>query len=147
MQTTNHDVIGANTQHTSVQQSMQLLDPSLEPSLDRKWIALLFKRFNNIYLSKWTDQFTNAQLLEAHMQEWSIGLYGLTPYQLKQGVAQCRTNSDWPPEISKFIAYATSEESLVHKSEAYRPWHALPSPKGDLALAIRALEQVKRILL
>jgi hypothetical protein len=114
--------------------------------MDRKWIALLFKCFSEIYLGKWSDKFPTPQLMEAHMRQWSLGLNGLTWLQINQGIDRCRVHAAWPPEISEFVAYAKEGESFIHQSNANKIWQALPSPKCDRAQAISAIQQIKQCL-
>jgi hypothetical protein len=113
--------------------------------LEMKWIALIFKRFNRIYLDKWTDKFLSVKSMEDHMEEWSIGIQNLTPAQIKQGIDRCRVKKIWPPGIAEFISCATEGE-ILHQGEAYRIWHALPSPKRDPDLAKRVFSEMRSCL-
>ena len=142
MHTINHHVIDANTQSISVQQSTQFS----ETSLNLKWAAIIFKSFDDIYLDKWTEKFTNTQRLEAHMRQWSLGISGLTPNQIKYGIDQCRVKNKWAPEISAFIAYAKSGESEIYQGEAYRRWLTPDEQRSDPAKVKSSLEKIRRCI-
>lgn len=114
--------------------------------MDRKWTALLFKKFSNIYLEKWSEKFSDVKLLEAHLDEWSIGLKGLTAKQVECGIDYCRIHTIWPPSISEFIIFAKGNKSPIHHGDAYKDWHALPKPLVNLVIAKTSIEHIRLLL-
>lgn len=111
-----------------------------------KLATMIFQHFSAIYVHKWTDQFSDAQMLKAVLREWTIGLRGLTQEQVMKGVDICRVYEAWPPSIADFIKHATDSKSIPLQSKAYQPWIALPGPKGDPDLAQDAIRQIKQCL-
>lgn len=90
----------------------------------------LFSKFEGIFGNVWTDKFRNERMLELALQEWGIGLYGLSGEQIKRGVDACRTNCKWPPSIAEFLDFSLDRGNWRHKSAAYKPAQlALPKPR------------------
>ncbi len=114
--------------------------------MDRKWTLLLFKRFSNIYLEKWNEKFSDVKLLEAHLDEWSIGLKGLTPEQVKCGIDHCRIHTIWPPSISEFILFAKGNKSPIHHGDAYKYMHALPQPLVNHVIGTLTFQEIRLLL-
>ena len=105
---------------------------------------MLFKHFLAIYLHKWTDQFVDEANLKAAMREWAIGLRGLTTQQINQALDLTRVNSNWPPAISEFVAYAMGPDLNEVNKDAYKLWVSRPYEKCDPDIARAEIESMRR---
>lgn len=77
-------------------------------------------------------------------REWSEGLAGFTPDQIKRGLAAW--DGDWPPSLPEFKkACLGADECWEHRGEAYRPFRrALPAPKAKAEVAAEHLAKMRR---
>ena len=62
------------------------------------WILAIFKKFQAIYLHKWTSAIEGIE--ETAMVEWSQALGGLTGDQVKNGLSNL--TDEWPPTAISF---------------------------------------------
>lgn len=109
----------------------------------------LFKRMEGIFGQKWADQFRTEQMVELAINEWGLGLYGLTGDQIANGIDRCRKECKWPPSIAEFVQFAkASDELWQHKGPAYRyVARALPKPKPDPVMVRQNLKAMRSVLL
>jgi len=107
--------------------------------LDRKWVVALFARFRAIYLQKWDDQFDCESTMEQAMDEWGVGLVGLSAEQIRHGIDAARTKSMWPPSIAEFVAYARSHDRPVF-------FVALPKPQASASVVRAELSAMRDVL-
>ena len=117
-------------------------------SLARAWVLALFNRFEGIFGIRWSEQFRTEQVLESAMQEWAIGLAGLSGEQIKRGLDKCRSDCKWPPTIAEFLDMALERGTWEHASPAYRVNRdllALPKPR-DVESAKAHLVAMKGLL-
>ena len=100
-------------------------------SLDKAWTSALFSRFEGIWGNAWTDKFRSERMMEIALEEWAIGLYGLSGEHIKRGLDAARAHCKWPPSIAEFLDLALDRGNWEHKSEAYKPAQlALPKPRN-----------------
>lgn len=117
------------------------------------WVKALFKRFESIYLQKWTDQFAGqteneiAKALRGAQEEWALGLAGLTGEQLGVGLAYCREALAWPPSIAEFRRACLGGRDDLHRGAAYSTFKRLPKPPVDRAVALKALADMRKGLM
>jgi len=107
------------------------------------WVKALFKRFESIFLQKWTDQFHSAAALRAAHEEWSAGLDGVTGDELAVGLDVCRKQMIWPPSIAEFRTSCLGAKGGVHGSAAYKDFVSLPKPVCDKAVGSAALRGMR----
>jgi hypothetical protein len=106
----------------------------------------LFKKFQALYGLRWDEQFRTTAVHDLAIDEWGLGLYGLTGEQIATGIDRCRTESEWPPSIAKFVRLAKSWE---HNGPAYKPTEKQakkPRSQRDKDVARAALAEIKKIL-
>lgn len=82
----------------------------------------IHKRFQARYLQKWTAAIEGIE--RTVVREWSHGLAGMTPEQIKRGLDEwC---GEWPPTLPEFIAacrgkkLGPNEFGLDYVPEVYR---------------------------
>lgn len=107
-------------------------------------MAALFARMRSIYLQKWDDQFDSAVMIERAMDEWAVGLAGLSAEQVKRGIDAARVGSKWPPSIAEFVEFAKGDVRLC--GAAYRLFVGLPKPKASPDVARSALIAMRSVL-
>lgn len=108
-------------------------------------MLVIFAKLNRVYLSRWSDQFSSPDVQEQYLQEWMVGLAGLSSDQIALALAKCRTDSDWPPSIAKFRKFALGD-NCKHIGPAYRVFRkALPRPVNR-ELGLSALAGIKAAL-
>ena len=73
---------------------------SNENGLSEVWVLALFKKFQAIYLTKWTSALEGIE--KTAMVEWSQALRGLTGDQIKNGLDSL--SEEWPPSAIGFRA-------------------------------------------
>ena len=106
---------------------------------------MIFAKLNKIYLSRWSDQFSTTAEQNSYMEEWGIGLAGLSGDQIALALEKCRAESDWPPSIAKFRKFALGD-SRHHVGDAYRIYQkALPKPRNK-AVAKSAIAGLRAAL-
>ena len=66
--------------------------------LSEIWVAALFKKFQVLYLHKWSSALEGIEDYAVH--EWSEALGGLTGDQIKNGLANL--DDEWPPSAISF---------------------------------------------
>lgn len=77
-----------------------------EPPIPREWAETLFARFTAIWPEKMADRLSTFPR-SAIVEEWRLGLVGLTAGEIKHGIDRARVECAWPPEIAEFRALAT----------------------------------------
>lgn len=75
--------------------------------LAEHWTAAIFKRMQARYGHKWVSAIDGIEL-EA-VKEWSEGLAGFTPEQIKRGLDGW--SEDWPPSLPEFQKECKGEKS------------------------------------
>lgn len=73
-------------------------------------------RFGRIWPGKWQDQAEQAGGMEALVEEWQLGLHGLSGEQIKRGIAHCRQHATWPPSIAEFRQACTDGSTLEQRA-------------------------------
>lgn len=116
--------------------------------LEQAWILALFKRMEAIYSQKWAAQFASESVLQAAMDEWALGLFGLTGRQIKRGIDCCRVGCTWPPSIAEFVRFARAvDECWQHRGPAYQLHvRALPKPKANAIVVRSNLSAMRKAL-
>lgn len=87
-------------------------------------------------------------MLEAAINEWAIGLAGLSGDNIKRGLDKCRTDCKWPPSIAEFLDLAMERGTWEHTSPAYRENEkvkALPRPR-NIEASRAHLERLRGVL-
>lgn len=107
-------------------------------------MAALFARFRAIYLQKWDDQFSSEAMMERAMEEWGVGLAGLSAEQIKRGIDAARVGSKWPPSIAEFVELAKGDVCLP--GAAYRMFVSLPKPKPSPDVGRAAFLAIRSVL-
>lgn len=84
------------------------------------WVLAIFKKFQAIYLHKWTSAIEGIE--ETAMIEWSQALGGLTGDQVKNGLSNL--TDEWPPSAISFRSLCEGKEingfGLDYVPECYR---------------------------
>lgn len=73
--------------------------------LDASPITHLFNRLEGAYPGRWKQSFPSEQSVKNWKSTWTEALVeeGITPLEVKIGLANCRRMYDWPPSITEFI--------------------------------------------
>jgi hypothetical protein len=69
-------------------------------------IDYLFERFKNMYMNKWTSQFSSPRDLSGWKEAWAEELseQGITFTEVKNGLDYCKKNhQEWPPTFPQFL--------------------------------------------
>ena len=90
-----------NADSESMSRSATTLSDTSRNAVPRKWIDALFQRFANIWPRDWADKCAHGNL-EGIVQEWSLGLAGLTGEVIGQAIDYCRRHMHWSPSIAEF---------------------------------------------
>lgn len=107
-------------QKKSVTRSMRSHEKtSNETGLPLNWIAALFKKFQVIYLHKWTSAIEGIE--DFAVTEWSQGLSGLTGEQIKLGIDSLK--EDWPPSVIAFRALCEGRQANGLGLDYTPPYH------------------------
>ncbi len=91
-----------------------------ETGIPLTWVAALFKRFQALYLHKWTSAIEGIEDLA--VTEWSQALSGITGEQIKTGLANL--DSDWPPTAIAFKALCEGKQTNGLGLDHTPPYHA-----------------------
>lgn len=88
--------------------SIQPLNEWLSPRKALNGLSLmdhLFNRLDGAYPGRWRSSFPGAQSVENWRNAWVEAFLedGITPPEVKVGIAACRKLYDWPPSINEFI--------------------------------------------
>jgi hypothetical protein len=66
--------------------------------LPKSWVSGIFRKFQARYTHKWVSAMDGIE--EIAVDEWAIGLAGLTSEQIADGLA--RWQEPWPPSLPEF---------------------------------------------
>ena len=81
---------------------------------------------------------------EMAVNEWSIGLSGLTGAQIKKGLTDWQ--EPWPPSLPEFRAACEGSSDWEHKSPAYvESYKALPRPLCKKEIADAQREKLRKL--
>jgi len=83
------------------------------------WVSALFKKFQAIYLHKWTSAIEGIEDLA--VTEWSQGLAGLSGEQIKLGIDNL--SEDWPPSVIAFRALCEGKQANGLGLDYKPPYH------------------------
>lgn len=95
--------------------------------MPKVWVAGLFKKFQARYGSKWISAIDGIE--EVAVAEWSEGLAGLSPEQIKRGLDSWQ--GVWPPSLPEFRAACEGRQvglnahGLNYVPEYLRPQQAV----------------------
>ena len=99
------------------------------------WIEKLFARFEAMYGKLFIDSWSCADAFSVKA-EWADGLKYYTGLQIAWALDQCRTTSDFPPTLPKFISLCRA---------APRPEVlALPEPQVSAEVAAERAKEIDR---
>jgi len=88
--------------------------------LPLSWIAALFKKFQAIYLHKWTSAIEGIE--DVATNEWSQALIGLSGEQIKIGLDNL--HEDWPPSAIAFRALCEGRQANGLGLDFAPPYHS-----------------------
>ena len=94
-------------------------ETSTKTGLPLTWIAALFKKFQVIYLHKWTSAIEGIEDLA--VTEWSQGLAGLSGEQIKLGIDSL--SDGWPPPVIAFRALCEGKQANGLGLDYKPPYH------------------------
>jgi len=92
---------------------------SNKTGLPLNWVSALFKKFQVIYLHKWTSALEGIE--DTAVNEWSQGLSGLLGEQIKLGIDNL--DSDWPPSLIAFRALCEGKQANGLGLDYKPPYH------------------------
>lgn len=71
------------------------------------WVERIFDRLYTIYGERWIDFHGNPKRKDLSLSQWSTGLSGLTPEEIKKALSMCETfpHADIPTVV-EFYHYA-----------------------------------------
>jgi hypothetical protein len=95
-------------------------ETSNKTGLPISWVSALFKKFQAIYLHKWTSAIEGIEDLA--VVEWSQGLSGLSGEQIKLGIANL--SEDWPPSVIAFRALCEGKRANGLGLDYAPPYHS-----------------------
>ncbi len=98
---------------------------SPENTINEKWVAALFKKFQARYGHKWTSAIEGIEQIA--VQEWTQGLADLDAEDIRRGMATW--NGDWPPSLPEFQKACQSDL----EPESNEEWRALGESRGIYA--------------
>ena len=84
------------------------------------WVAALFKKFQAIYLHKWTSAIEGIE--DTAISEWSQALAGITGEQIKVGLDNL--SEDWPPSAIAFKALCEGKQANGLGLDHAPPYHS-----------------------
>lgn len=131
--------------------------PGSEPPdrLPDRWVMQLFARFAAIWPHHW-PRIVESCGYDALVREWGEALAGLTPQEIRQGIAHCRARHTWTPTPAEFLAAARGDGEETEEQAAFRalaercqgPALALPArPWSERkAVGLAYLAQIKASL-
>lgn len=90
-----------------------------QPRLPAPWIETLFARFSAIWPEKMADRLSTFDR-SAIVEEWRLGLAGLSGAEIRNGIDRARRECTWPPEIAEFRALATDHANAEQRAFATR---------------------------
>ena len=95
-------------------------------------------------MNKWVSGIHGVE--SEAIEQWSIGLSGLTGENIKLGLERCR-DLEWPPSIKEFRSLCIPEK-YAHRqnASAYEVFKQLPKPETDKDKAKVAILEAKKAL-
>ena len=90
---------------------------STEANLSDLVVLNIFKKFQSIYLNKWTSALNGIE--EIAMNEWGQALAGLMPEHIERGLSNLPIS--WPPTVFEFkeLCVGGQEEKRLDASHKY----------------------------
>lgn len=85
---------------------------------------LLYARFASMYGDKFVKNYHDKDFIQIWWDDWSEGLAGIDPSNIKEALSNCRLNLEWPPSLAEF-------RKLCEKAAGY------PSFEQSFAAALR----------
>ena len=110
------------------------------PSLERKWVAAIFKRFGAEYGHIWTSQLPTQAIADQKLEAWARRLADLTPDEIKTGLSKLPGK---PPSAPEFRALCVVDRPLNQSHKRFEK--ALPAPRNPV-LAEEHLEKIREML-
>lgn len=108
---------------------------SVHPTLGISLMDHLYNRLDGAYPRRWREQFPTEQAIANWRESWAetFDAEGLTPAEVKAGLAECRTRYDWPPSVAEFVkacrpainvdaALCEAVEQLRQRNEGRDQW-------------------------
>lgn len=89
------------------------------------WVSGIFKKFQARYGHKWVSALEWIE--EIAVQEWSIGLAGLSNDDIKRGLDSWAEN--WPPSLPEFRAACLGKSKLNEFGLDYVPEYHRPEAR------------------
>jgi len=84
--------------------------------LPTDWVERIFERLECTYKSKWTCLVGDERRKNIYLNQWSTGLAGLTPQEIKRALAMCECSyHDLPPTVVEFYHMAKGLKVLKRK--------------------------------
>ena len=84
------------------------------------WVKILYTRFDAIYSHKFKKDNHDEIFLHGWWEQWSEGLAGIKPSTIKEALAYCRNNLDWPPSIAEFRRICEKSQGIPTMEQAFR---------------------------
>jgi hypothetical protein len=83
------------------------LEPRRIPGYSKELSLMdhLFNRLDGYYPNRWRAAFADDNAIQNWREAWADAFAeeGLTPDEIRVGIAQCRRMFDWPPSFPEFI--------------------------------------------
>lgn len=88
-------------------------------NLSIKLTQLLYTRFCTIWADKFVKDYHTPQFISLWWEDWSEGLAGIDPSEIKDALNYCRTNLEWPPSMAEFRRICETASGIPIVADAF----------------------------
>lgn len=80
---------------------------------------LLYTRFTAIYGNKFVKEYSTDEFIAEWCEQWAESLGGISNESIRDALAHCRNNVEWPPSISEFKKYCDAASGMPSLDDAF----------------------------